>query len=96
MTGDKDQFVTLKIKEEGVIIFGDNSKGYIIRIDKMKITPSIFIENILYVRGLRHNLISISQLCDIGYKVSFESLLFIMTNPIDNCIIFIDNRQVNI
>ena len=94
--GDKDQFVTLEIKEEGGITFGDNGKGHIIRLGKIQITPSTFIENILYVKGLRHNLISISLLCDIGYKVSFESLLCIVTNPIDNSIIFIGNRQGNV
>ena len=46
----------------------------------------------LYVRGLKHNLISNSQLCDKGYKVSFESLLCIITNPIDDSIIFIGHR----
>ena len=95
MTGDKDQFVTLEIKEEGVITFGDNGKGYIIGLGKIQITPT-FIEKVLYVRGLRHNLIRISQLCDIGCKVSFESLLCIVTNPIDNSIIFIGNRQGNV
>ena len=92
MTDDKDQFVTLEIKEGGVVIFGDNGKGQIIEISKIQITPSTFIENVLYVRGLRHILISISQLYDIGYKFSFESLVCIVTNPIDNCVIFIDNR----
>ena len=50
----------------------------------------------MYVKGLRHNLISISQLCDIGYKVLFESHLCIITNPIDNSIIFIGNKQGNV
>ena len=35
-------------------------------------------------------------MCDIGYKVSFESLACIVTNPIDNCIVFIRNRQGNV
>ncbi|RDX72476.1 hypothetical protein CR513_48039, partial [Mucuna pruriens] len=30
------------------------------------------IPNILYVKGLKHNLLSISQLCDSGYDVSFN------------------------
>ena len=76
--------------------FGDNSKGHIIGVDKIQIIPSTFIENVLYVRGLKHNLISISQLCDIGHKVLFESLLCIVIDPIDNCIAFIGNRQGNV
>ena len=92
MMDDKDQFVTLEIKEGGVVTFGDNGKGQIIRIGKIQITPSTFIKNILYVSGLRHNLISINQLCEIGYKFSFEPLACIVTNPIDNYVIFIENR----
>ena len=41
-------------------------------------------------------MISISQLYDIGYKVSFESLVCIVINPIDNYVIFIGNRQDNV
>ena len=75
-----------------MVIFGDNGKGHIIKFGKIQITPFIFIENVLYVKGLKLNLISISQLCDKGYKVLFESHLCIITNSIDNSIIFIDNR----
>ena len=34
---------------------------------------STTIENVLYVEGLKHSLLSISQLCDKGYKVNFGS-----------------------
>ena len=50
-----------------MVTFGDNSKGHIIGFGKIYITPSNFIKNVLYVRGLKHNLISISQLSDKGY-----------------------------
>ena len=33
--------------------------------------PNLTIENVDYVDGLTHNLISIGQLCSIGYKVLF-------------------------
>ena len=72
--------------------FDDNGEGYIIRVDKIQIILSTFIKNILHVKGLRHNLINISQLCDKGHKVSFEALLCIITDPIDNSIIFIGHR----
>ena len=50
----------------------------------------------VYILGLKHNLISIRQLYDRGYKVSFESSLCIVTNSSDNSTIFIENRQGNI
>ena len=54
------------------------------------------MENILYVRELKHNLISISQLYDRGLKVLFELFSCLVTNPLDNSNIFIDHRQDNI
>ena len=54
MIGDKDQFITLETKE-GVMTFGDNGKSHIVGIDKIQITPLTFLENVLYVRGLKHN-----------------------------------------
>ena len=50
----------------------------------------------MYVRGLKHNLISINQLCDKGYKVSFEVSLYIVTNLVDNSIVLIGHRQGNV
>ena len=92
MTGDKKAFVTLRMKEGGMMIFGDDDKGHIIEIGKIQITLQTCLENMLYILGLKHNLISISQLCDKGYKVCFEYLLCIVTNPFDGSTIFIGNR----
>ena len=92
MMGDKEAFVTLRIKEGEMVTFGDDEKGHIIGIGKIQIIPQTCLENVLYVLGLKHNFISISQLCDRGYKVSFESSLCIVTNPSDNSTIFIKNR----
>ena len=92
MTGDKEAFVTLKMKEEGMVTFGDNGKGHRIEIGKIQITPQICLKNVLFILGLKHILISISQLCDNDYKVSFEFSLCIVTNPFDNSIIFIENK----
>ena len=92
MTDDKEAFVILRMKEGGIVTFGDNGKGHIIGIDKIQIVPQTCLENEQNVLGLKNNLISISQLCDRGYKFSFESSLCIVINPFDNSIIFIENR----
>ena len=96
MIGDKDQFVTLEIKKERVVAFGDNDKSHIVGIGKIQITPLTFLENIFCVRELKHNLISTSQLCDKGFKVSFEAFLCIVTNPFDDSTIIIGHRQCNV
>ena len=60
MCGDKNQFITITPKKNsGVVIFRDNGQGKIIGIGKIQIN-STFIDNVLHVKGLKHNLISIS------------------------------------
>ena len=59
MTGDKNLFMDLKPKN-GDVTFGDNSKGQIEGISKIGNKSFIFIENVLLVNGLKHNLLSIS------------------------------------
>ena len=61
----------LKPKSGGDITFGDNSKGQIEGIGIIGNKSSIFIEKVLLVNGLKHNLLSISQLFDKGFKGVF-------------------------
>ena len=96
MTDDIDQFFTLEGKDGGFIIFRDNRKGRIIDIDKINITPSTFIENILLVEKLKHNLLSISQLCDIDFNVNFKTSMYIVVDPLDSSSKFIGLRLGNI
>ena len=83
MTDDKNQFITLERKEK-VVTFDNDGKEKIIGIDKIYITPFTFIDNILLIDGLKHNLLSISQLCDKRFKVTFESFLCIVSSSFDD------------
>ena len=60
MTGDKNKFTSLALKDGGNVKFGDNSKGKIISIGNIGKTYSLIIEDVLLVDGLKHNLLSIS------------------------------------
>ena len=62
--------------------YGDNNKGKILGVGKIGTNPSTSIENVLLVDGLKHSLLSVSQLCDKGFLVSFDS---------HNC--FIESKQ---
>jgi hypothetical protein len=53
------------------IIFRDNSKGGVIGLGKVAITLEHSITNVLHVDSLSYNLLSISQLCDLGYNCLF-------------------------
>ena len=65
MTQDINNFTVLsRSSEGGTITFRDDSKGKIIGIGNIKIGSSPLIENVALVEGLKHNLSSISQLCD--------------------------------
>ena len=72
MTGDKSQFVNITFKQEGHVTYGDNNKGRILGRGSIGDKSNLLIHDVLYVEGLKHNLISISQLCDKGYQVIFK------------------------
>jgi len=72
MIGDKSKFAKLELKEEGFVTYSDNNKGRILRSGVISNEASFNIHNVILVEGLKHNSISISQLCDKGFKVVFE------------------------
>jgi len=72
MPDDKSKFTKLELKEEGFVTYGDNNKGRILRGRVISNGASFNIHNVLLVKRLKHNLRSISQLCDKGFKVVFE------------------------
>ena len=57
---------------------------------------STTIEKVLYVEGLKHSLLSISQLCDKGYKVNFEANKCIISNETSEKVLFTSKRVNNI
>jgi len=68
----KKKITKLRLKNEGFMTYGDNNKGRILGTRTISNGSSSNIIDVLLVEGLRHNLLSISQLCDKGYKVIFE------------------------
>ena len=73
MTWDINNFTALsRYHEGGTTTFRDDSKGKIIGIGNIQIGSSPLIENIVLVEGLKHNLLSIGQLCDKDFKVVFD------------------------
>jgi len=65
---------------DGFIVFGDGSKGRIQGIGNVCIDESPKIENVLLLKGLVCNLISISQLCDQRLDVKFNKTKCLVTN----------------
>ena len=52
--------------------FGDNSKTRTVDIGSVDFASSTQVEEVFLVEGLKHNLLSISQLCDKTNIVIFE------------------------
>ena len=71
MTGNKEQFYKLDVKDWGHVTFEDNAKGKIVGIGEIGNPQSLSIHHVLFIDGLKYNLLSISQLCDMGNKVTF-------------------------
>jgi len=72
MTRNLDMVNDITYKDGGLVNFGDSSKGYVIGIGNVGNSKTPTISNVLLVRNLKYNLLSISQLCDGGYKIKFE------------------------
>ena len=62
---------TRKMDSNENILFGDNSRG-VIGLGKVAITLEHSITNVLHVDSLSYNLLSISQLCEMGYNCLFS------------------------
>jgi hypothetical protein len=74
MTGGKGKFLSLSERKSGNITFGNDAPG------KIKGKGMVSLSNgkgkaqdVLLVDGLKHNLFSVSQMCDRGCEVMFTS-----------------------
>jgi hypothetical protein len=74
MTGDKSKFLSLSESKLGNVTFGNDALG------KIKGKGMVSLRNgkgkaqdVLLVDGLKHNLLSVSQVCDRGCEVFFTS-----------------------
>ena len=74
MTGDARMFNSINPNgndDYDSIIFGDNGKGKVKRLSKIAISNDLSIFNVLLVESLNFNLVSVAQLCDLGFKCIF-------------------------
>jgi hypothetical protein len=73
MTSDPRMFTSLEENGEcqDKITFGDNSKSKVKGIGKIAISNDLSLSNVLYIASLSFNLLSVEQLCDLGYQCSF-------------------------
>jgi hypothetical protein len=73
MTGDQSKFVSLK-KKGGNVAFGDDSSTKILGKGIVNLgSENVKAGKVLLVEDLKHNLLSVSKICDQGYTLTFDS-----------------------
>ena len=80
MTGDWSLLKVFKSKKGGNVTFGDGSKSQIKGKGIISLLGQPDIANVLYVEGLRMNLLSISQICDQDFMVLFSKRKCLVMN----------------
>jgi len=96
MTGDRNCFLTFEKKDGGLVTFGNNDKGKIRGKGTIGKPNSAKIENVQYVEGLKHNLLSINQLCDNGFEVIFKPNICEIRQTSSNKLFFSGSRKKNL
>ncbi|XP_022872302.1 uncharacterized protein LOC111391337 [Olea europaea var. sylvestris] len=71
MCGNKALFTTLDEYNGGMVTFGDGGSTPILGKGIVQMHGLLVISKVLYVEGLKSNLLSISQICDADFEVSF-------------------------
>ena len=72
----------------GCISFGNDGKGKVIGRGRIDVTNDLFISDVYLVGGLGYNLMSVSQLCDVGFSCFFTKYGVIVIRMCDSSIAF--------
>ena len=74
MIGEKCMFSSLQLNHDAQeIVFGDSGKGEVVGVGKILISNDQSTLNIFLVDLLSYNLLSVSQLCEMGYNCIFTN-----------------------
>ncbi|KAK2396460.1 gag-protease polyprotein [Trifolium repens] len=106
MTGEERILANIKSYTSRYVTFGDGAKGQIKGIGKLINNGLPKHDNVLLVKGLKANLISISQQSDQGLKVDFSKNECLVTNDKgellmkgarskDNCYLWVPQETTN-
>ena len=96
MTGDKLLLKSLKEKEDGYVMFVDGSHSQVLGKGTIDILGLPLLIDVLYIKGLKANLLSITQICDEDFLVQFSKKVCLILSEegvqvlkglrtIDNC-----------
>ena len=95
MTGDQSLLTRFEEKAGPGVTFGDDSKGYTLGYGMIE-KDNVIIEKVELFDGHKHNIFSISQLCDNGNKVHFSQESCFIANKESGDILLTGNRKGNV
>jgi transposase InsO family protein len=90
MTGEKRMFSSYEKNEDPqrAITFEDGNQGLVKSLGKFAISPDHSISNVFLVDSLDYNLLSVSQLCKMGYNCQFTDIGVTVFRRSDDSIAF--------
>src|SRR5688572_24384771 len=95
MTGEKRMFSSYEKNEDPkrAITFGDRNQGLVKGLGKIAISPNHSISNVFLVDSLDYNLLSVSQLCKMGYNYLFTDIGVTVFRRSDDSVAFKGVRE---
>ncbi|GLJ05156.1 hypothetical protein SUGI_0012340 [Cryptomeria japonica] len=72
MTGDRSKFLSLEEYDGGVVRFGNDAPCMVKGRGSISLSGKSSADNVYWVEGLRHNLLSVAQLNDNGLTLEFK------------------------
>jgi len=101
MTPCQDWFLRYFLLSSHARIFlGDDTshiiKGYGAVAIKLEDKSKRHIENVYHIPGLKKELISVSKIIDVGYKLEFNTNLWLIKDITNNLVLFSEKRERNL
>jgi hypothetical protein len=90
MIGEKRMFSSYEKNDDPqrAITFGNGNQGLVKGLGKIVISPDHSISNVFLVDSLDYNLLSVSQLCKMGYNCLFTDISVIVFRRSDDSVGF--------
>ena len=82
MTGDRSIFKSLKEKVGEYVTFGDGSHAQVLGKRTIEIPGLPLLKDVQYIKELKANLLSITQICDEDSLVQFSKIRCVIINGV--------------
>lgn len=87
MTRNYFLFKSFEEYNEGMVTFKDGKRSKIIGKDFIQVEAIPKIEEVSNVKGLKANLIRITQICDNNFILKFTNNHYVVIDQIDKCML---------